>query len=133
MSIQMTSGYGRKTELGYDTADPVCLYDTTDGMAFGPIFEDREEAGAFLRWIERNGIPLTEYRQRGAYDQKDSADKWRSFLADHPEAECPFDGEDSVGFLTDRDRSDGSGAWTPFCQCECHNESRVAVLGGYAE
>jgi hypothetical protein len=31
----------------------VCLYDDTDYMAFGPTFDSRREADAFIRWFER--------------------------------------------------------------------------------
>jgi hypothetical protein len=128
MSIQMTSGYARDMAVA---TEPVCLYDTTDGMAFGPTFEDREEAGAFLRWYERaHLLPLNAVNVDLAIAQE-----WRAHVESHPEAECPFDDESAgVGFLVDRDGADGQ-AWTPRCQCTCHfdKQGRVEVLGGWAE
>lgn len=112
MSIEIVSG-----------ANGAVLTDTVDGMAFGPTFEDRAEAEAFVRWLDREtgGARLSSLTA-----DKWTADKWRAFLADHSPEQCPFDGQDQVGFLGDRDASDGSGAWTPQCQCECHERTVTA-------
>ena len=81
MSIQIVGDY----------PGPVCLYDTVDGMAFGPTFEDRAEAEAFMRWFDKPiaGTGASDYHpirflKLWTYaEQKADADRWREFWADH--------------------------------------------------
>lgn len=36
-----------------------CLYDSTTGMAFGPVIKDEDEAQDFLEWLEqRMGVHI---------------------------------------------------------------------------
>lgn len=44
MGVRITGQEGR-----------VALYDSVSGFAFGPTFEDEDEAQAFLEWWEANG------------------------------------------------------------------------------
>lgn len=37
--------------LGADNGDGACLYDSVTMWAFGPIFEDADQAKAFLDWL----------------------------------------------------------------------------------
>lgn len=130
MSVEMTSGIGATTNRsGHPNYEPIALYDTVDGMAFGPTFEDRAEAEAFIRWIERtNPLQLqtvNEIRHLNYDGQKVLADEWRALLAEHDEAQCPYDVDvDSygIGFTGDTDKSYGdyTMATPDACQCECH-------------
>lgn len=58
MSVRVTSVEGK-----------VALFDSTDGLAFGPVFEDDDEAEAFLEHLEQIGerdprtIPAVELAQ----------------------------------------------------------------------
>lgn len=121
MSTQLTSG--RAFDGGYE---PVCMYDTTDGMAFGPTFADRTEAHAFMRWLDKQTdyAPITPLTA-----DKSTADRWRAFEADHPETECPYDGDDvdEPGWTnaTDHEYNDGSPAMAhpDRCDCECHTKT----------
>lgn len=122
----------------------VSLYDSVTGIAFGPVFEGtdaygpRDEAAAFVRWwnagdtVKGQGantvydrrfyFTLSELPTLGPKQQKDVADTWRKFLADHDEDVCPFDGDDvdEPGWTNARDGSDGL-AMPRRCQCECHD------------
>jgi hypothetical protein len=38
-----------------DRNDYACLYDSVSMTAFGPVFDDAEEADDFLEWYDKNG------------------------------------------------------------------------------
>lgn len=135
MSIQIAGGTS-SNHVPY--LSPVVLYDDTDGMAFGPTFDDRREAGAFVRWFEaRRKVsgwegPLVEVKMLRNYSYikaKEVADEWRKLVENHLPYQCPWDDRESygVGFTGDSDSTNWAGteARPVKCNCECHNREGV--------
>lgn len=48
MSVRLTSYEG--------VTSKVALYDSTSDTAFGPVFEDEDEASDFLSWLDGVGV-----------------------------------------------------------------------------
>lgn len=65
--------------------DGACLYDSVTMWAFGPIFEDHEQAESFLQWLPA-GIDAR------TYSDKDLEAKHADFMQ-HLEDEEDEDGE----------------------------------------
>lgn len=103
----------------------VALYDSTTGIAFGPVFEGRDEADAFMRWTRGNG--WVDIRQLTPERMGDLSTAWATFLTFHTEPECPFDGDDVPGGGWTNASDSHSGpmeynveARPHRCDCECH-------------
>lgn len=135
MTVRMTSGFTVESHHNLSVSESVCLYDDTDGMAFGPTFEDRAEAEAFIRWFDKNARHIADSEGYlfltgritdlgSPSTAKTVADKWRAFLADHKPDECPYDDDSAgAGFMAARDDRDHE-LWTPNCACECHERAQ---------
>jgi hypothetical protein len=112
----------------------VALYDSTTGIAFGPTFESADEAEAFLVWyrrgFEKDGKAAIDLRDYGTSALWVIGNDWRTFRDDHPEAQCPFDGDDvsEPGWTSAQDVSHGdyTEAVPRRCGCDCHERGDAA-------
>lgn len=61
--------------MGVRTTDAqaVALYDSTEGVAFGPVFESEDLAESYLLWLAKQGLGP---RNLTAFEHKRQQERW---------------------------------------------------------